>query len=853
MPQRWKFAQDPGNTGVARGLALAEFDDASWVELDGDRPFEAQGFAGYDGYCWYRCTITIPEHVAASMNPPGETDGALLELGFIDDIDEVYINGIRVGGSGLFPPLLKTAWNERRNYPIRPGVFKAGINHLAIRVFDEMGDGGLRGGALRLWYGSKIATLISMKTRRATGFPAANFSLAMELSPDGTFPARIWNNPPVAGAWFDEIALGNIAFREGSVSVSARDALAGQVQRQWPFGSARYASDQIKYIIFDLETFCPLARSGDPFWSALPLGFAKFTITNRSPDTRNVEIEWTLLMDGETRNVVADEQQGRTYSGVDGDRLSLRTTAAAGTFTGDQLKVFTNKFKLEPGESRDAYYCFALSPKTSRQALDTGTWPSSPELAILGLQQAAAARNSTLQIDGWIPRTGDSLIDEALRWYCGAAVQLTKISTNGTTAVMAYSEMTVRDSFWGTFLHNILFPELERRMIGQIFGEQRADGKVPTTVLPSIERESDLDTNALAMLRAFRYAQWNGDTDFLKQIAANLKGAALWLGKRDTNGDGLPEGGTRWTDWKEAPGMAGRLLSPYAAFLYIAALQQLERAMTLGRDRIETITEIRSRLEKATATVNAPADRGGLWGGSHYIERWAQPPASSPVESEFLANRSPSIVNEDQVVGILFHTIPAERTGVVLDTLARNRVPFGVRESFPYRTLQYGHRPGDFTNGAVWPWLNYADAWARFEVGRPAEALAILRDVASNDLFHSGAAIPHECLDGNTGEPMRNAPQLWNATFFAAVFHGLFGVRRDETGLLTIAPRALPARGWRVRAPLPEGEVEVTDGHGAEAPQLRWFLTEPLPVRIQLPGRQEYQAILPPGPGGKDL
>ena len=70
--------------------------------------------------------------------------GVGLGLGKIDDSDEAWINGQRIGGT-------MNQWNAPREYRVDPKVLHAGTNHLAIRVTDTGGGGGIHGDAARVF------------------------------------------------------------------------------------------------------------------------------------------------------------------------------------------------------------------------------------------------------------------------------------------------------------------------------------------------------------------------------------------------------------------------------------------------------------------------------------------------------------------------------------------------------------------------------------------------------------------------------------------------------------------------------------------------------------------------------
>ena len=74
----------------------------------------------------------------------------VLLMGKIDDIDQVFINGILVGSTGNFPAkkwddvYAGDAWIAFRGYYIPDGVLKKNqTNVIAVRVLDTGGTGGI--------------------------------------------------------------------------------------------------------------------------------------------------------------------------------------------------------------------------------------------------------------------------------------------------------------------------------------------------------------------------------------------------------------------------------------------------------------------------------------------------------------------------------------------------------------------------------------------------------------------------------------------------------------------------------------------------------------------------------------
>ncbi|MHA4808081.1 sialate O-acetylesterase [Flavitalea flava] len=139
-----------------------DYDDSNWPHLSAPGFWEPQGLPDLDGVVWYRKEIVLTAEQAKQ--------GALLELAMIDDADETYVNGVRVGSTSNYLAL--------RKYRVPPGVLKEGKNVIAIRVTDTAAGGGIHGDA---------ATL--------------------QLTVDGQFPLSL------AGEWRVKVDTANILFK----------------------------------------------------------------------------------------------------------------------------------------------------------------------------------------------------------------------------------------------------------------------------------------------------------------------------------------------------------------------------------------------------------------------------------------------------------------------------------------------------------------------------------------------------------------------------------------------------------------------------------------------------------------
>jgi hypothetical protein len=135
----WKFS-----LGDNPDWALPDFADSKWDSIFVPATWEDEGFPGYDGYAWYRKHFRLTgTDLAKSM---------YINLGYIDDVDEVYINGHFIGFGGSFPPHYFTAYSLERIYRL-PAEYLNQIddNVLAVRVYDEQLSGGIIRGQIGIY------------------------------------------------------------------------------------------------------------------------------------------------------------------------------------------------------------------------------------------------------------------------------------------------------------------------------------------------------------------------------------------------------------------------------------------------------------------------------------------------------------------------------------------------------------------------------------------------------------------------------------------------------------------------------------------------------------------------------
>ena len=154
----WKF-----KVGDSASWSKKDYDDSQWIEITAPCEWEWQGFPNLDGFCWYR------KHFALDTHLRGES--LILVLGKINDMDEVFFNGVRIGRTGAFTPVDlqphgTEIWQTERFYFIPPHLINwEKENVVAIRVFDVWRAGGIWQGPLGITTREEYLHYIAKKER----------------------------------------------------------------------------------------------------------------------------------------------------------------------------------------------------------------------------------------------------------------------------------------------------------------------------------------------------------------------------------------------------------------------------------------------------------------------------------------------------------------------------------------------------------------------------------------------------------------------------------------------------------------------------------------------------------------
>jgi beta-galactosidase len=138
----WKF-----NKGDDTLWKKPEFNDDSWQTVKLPATWEDHSNYTEDNvFGWFRRELTIPADLQGK--------DIFINVGKIDDADETFFNGVKVGGLGHFPPNYVTAWDISRHYKVPHEIIHyGGKNSIAVRVFDGVQGGGIYNDGMRITEG----------------------------------------------------------------------------------------------------------------------------------------------------------------------------------------------------------------------------------------------------------------------------------------------------------------------------------------------------------------------------------------------------------------------------------------------------------------------------------------------------------------------------------------------------------------------------------------------------------------------------------------------------------------------------------------------------------------------------
>jgi hypothetical protein len=651
-------------------------------------------------------------------------------------------------------------------------------------------------------------------------YTIGNFSMTASISDDGLRIRKLLFNPPVLGQWLKPVGHGDLKLIVGGGETFVVTA------RQTVFPESVVGLRSLNTSVeAEVRTFAPISSgsANSSFNSFLPAIIVQVTLTNRGADSQRVDASYVVTPEKPNSVIGAGKV---TFGGRDMPEVFQRTgrsqvwllglsdsggsTFAWQTPPPDEINNGTMTLEaagtLKPGESAGVLWVVGIYDHREYTAKQLSSRAALQRYLLQqGLQDTPGSlQRQTHDFIASLPRTGDADIDLYLRWYLSPAILLTRGTAAGEVLTMGYAELNQRDSFWTSGAHLIYWPDLELKMLHESMSHQHPDGQVPMTILPTIDRAHNIDGNEYFVLRIARYYQWVRDDAFLKEAMPHVKKAIDYLITQDTDHVGMPKQTGYWGDWKDVPGVEGRLYAPHFDLLWLATLKNARAlAQEAGDTSYERLLAI--LYERAAERINRHVSQGGLWNGNCYVDVWRD-------------GRQSEYTLQDQTVAAIWGVIPHERLERIYTTLnSSNESRFGVRETYPYITSKFDQMDygmAEYHNGGIWPWLNFADAWGRFLNGRAADAERILKEVGEQQLVRSHRYSPGEFLNGETGKTEGFPIQGWNADILSTIYFGAFGLERRSAEDLVVHLNLTGKNDLTTTIRVPEGTLLLTRRDG---------------------------------------
>ncbi len=269
-----------------------------------------------------------------------------------------------------------------------------------------------------------------------------------------------------------------------------------------------------------------------------------------------------------------------------------------------------------------------------------------------------------------------------------------------------------------------LFPELQLGQMRMGAAFQREDGRVHHFFTPDLDHVGDgyerVDMNNQFVLMVLRDYLYTGDTDYLKDMWPHVISAVNSIGELDTDGDGLPDSGTKRNTY-DAWNFSGTPV--YISILRLAALKAAARiAEEMGdTERREAWLSI---LKKGLDSLEKR-----LWNGEYYNlwidgEEKDETLMTDQLDGEWFLRMSGigSILGDRRIENVM---------EVILK---HNFSPDGglINASCPEgrRTTMYSHK--NCQTLATWTGIGYAMAALCLSVGMRSEADAVVTAIRNN-------------------------------------------------------------------------------------------------------------------------
>ncbi|MGQ3052417.1 MAG: sialate O-acetylesterase [Roseateles sp.] len=297
----------------AAGWSAASDIDAKWPTLKAPGMWEGQGLSGVDGVVWLRKRVELNAAQAAGA--------AQLHLAKVDDCDEVWLNGQKVGG--------QCGWEQSRRYAVPAGLLRAGSNWIAVRVTDNGGGGGIHGEAdeLRLDTAAGSVPL-------AGGWRARVEKVALVAGPVANDAPTLGHNGLIAP--LQGLSVRGVLWYQGEENSGRAAAYADGFKRLIQDWRGHFADARLPFYFVQLASWFPLAdnRPDGNGWAELRASQAAALALPHTGMATAIDVGDAVDIHPRNKRTV-----GQRLAGLALHDLGLRKAPATGPlFTGHQAR-----------------------------------------------------------------------------------------------------------------------------------------------------------------------------------------------------------------------------------------------------------------------------------------------------------------------------------------------------------------------------------------------------------------------------------------------------------------------------------------------------------------------------------
>ncbi|MEK6967705.1 MAG: amylo-alpha-1,6-glucosidase [Nanoarchaeota archaeon] len=312
------------------------------------------------------------------------------------------------------------------------------------------------------------------------------------------------------------------------------------------------------------------------------------------------------------------------------------------------------------------------------------------------------------------------------------------------------------------------------------------------------------DATAWFIIAASNYFKTTNDMHYLKSIWPNIKKAFIWLTYQDSNNTGLidsPEAG----DWMDSTLNRSGKVCHNNALYFAAAVGINEMARELGDNFFANAENIKKKFNilfwpekkedysKLLGHVNYP--KGADTSFPHTTSLKAYDAIKKPRKFYLSSVSYGNFVDKCDVLANslanLFEISDIKKSKKILDYFEEIKIanPYPVRcwdspvtsddntfsllksNADKFQAKQWKNPPGNYHNGAVWPYIGGFYALALLKAGKKKLAESALLNLArANKLGKNNEWGFHEWIHATKGTPEGASDQTWNAGSFAMAY-----------------------------------------------------------------------------------